>query len=66
MMKTNPFIAEVLDNLTAKLNDEFWQRIETIEFKADYPNRLLEIIGLTEVLRIIVFSKRNTRKHRHK
>jgi uncharacterized membrane-anchored protein len=44
-------IADLLDRLTTQLQEEFQQRVEQLEFKADYPHRLQDCIDLVEAIR---------------
>jgi uncharacterized membrane-anchored protein len=47
----DPVIADLLDRLTTQLLEEFSQRVEQLEFKADYPHRLQSCIDQVEALR---------------
>jgi hypothetical protein len=44
-------IADLLDRLTTQLQEEFRQRIDHLEFKADYPHRLQSCIDQVESVR---------------
>jgi hypothetical protein len=47
----DPDIANLLDRLAANLQQEIQQRLEMLEFQADYPHPLQECIDLVETLR---------------
>lgn len=47
----DPVIADLLDQLSKNLQDEFEQRLRSIEFQTDYPHRIWICIELVETLR---------------
>lgn len=46
----DPVVADLLDRLLENLRAEFAHRIEQLEFRADYPNRLITCLGLLDAL----------------
>lgn len=46
----DPFVADLLARLAVNLREEFAERIERLEFDADFPNRLVICIGLLDVV----------------
>lgn len=46
----DPFVADLLARLAVNLREEFAERIERLEFDAEFPNRLAICLGLLDVV----------------
>jgi hypothetical protein len=46
----DPFVADLLARVATNIREEFAERIERLEFDADFPNRLVICIGLLDVV----------------
>lgn len=50
MASVDPFVADLLARLAVNLRAEFAERIERLEFDAEFPNRLAICLGLLDVV----------------
>lgn len=46
----DPVVADLLSRIGKNLREEFAERIEQLEFDADFPNRLAICIGFLDVV----------------